>query len=172
VVATWNPSVVFVPDSVHDGKLNPGLAGRIYMFGPEIGCPLLGNGCLAVQLFDVSKPGADPDAHPLEEWRLSSETLKQLQKRDAVGWGYTVFLPWGTYRPDITQIRLKVCYQPPKGFPLYATSGPMRLVDEDQLRTLATGLAQVPRKGVQEQKAGSPTMTQTVVQTAGQQLAR
>src|SRR5947209_19584624 len=46
VVAAWNPAVVSTPDPVHGkwGTPNPGLAGRIYLFGPEIAAPLLGNG--------------------------------------------------------------------------------------------------------------------------------
>src|SRR5438132_14055413 len=40
VVATWNPGVVSTTDPVHDGAQTPGLVGRIYLFGPEIGCPL------------------------------------------------------------------------------------------------------------------------------------
>jgi hypothetical protein len=142
----WNPSVVFTPDPVHDGKANPGLAGRIYLFGPEIGCPMLGNGGLVVQLFDDTKPCAEKEAKPLEEWRLDPVGFKQLQRRDAIGWGYTLFLPWGTYKPEINQVHLKVCYQPPKGFPIYAASSPITLSDPEQLKTLATGLAHVTPK--------------------------
>src|SRR5262249_541613 len=33
--------------------------------------------------------------------------------------GYTLFLPWSRYSPDITKVRLKVRYQPPNGAPLF-----------------------------------------------------
>ena len=40
--------------------------------------------------------------------------------KDAVGWGYTLFLPWGTYQPEITQAQLRLRYEPVNGAPLYA----------------------------------------------------
>ena len=32
-----------------------------------------------------------------------------------VGDGYTLFLPWETYRPEITQIKLQMAYVPHNG---------------------------------------------------------
>ncbi len=159
VLAVWNPEVVFTPDPVHAGTPNPGLAGRIYTFGPTIGYPMLGNGSLVVQLFDDVQTAVDKATAPLEEWRLDPETLKQLQHRDAVGWGYTVFLPWASYKPEITQVHLKVCYIPPKGFPIYAAGGPITLVDPEQMKTLATGLAHAVRKSGPDGKDSSTITT-------------
>ena len=157
IVAVWNPGVVFTPDPVHNGTPNPGLAGRIYMFGPEIGYPMIGNGSLVVQLFEDTKTAADKEGQPLEEWRFDPETLKQLERRDAIGAGYTVFLPWASYKPEITQVHLKVCYQPPKAFPIYAVGAPITLVDPEQMKTLATGLAHVTPKP--DRKDGSTVVT-------------
>ena len=64
VVAAWNPGVVFTPDPVHDGAQTAGLVGRIYLFGPEIGCPLTGDGSLMVDLYDDTAGPAGSAAHP------------------------------------------------------------------------------------------------------------
>lgn len=123
VVATWNPEVVFAPDPVHGGRPTPGLAGRVYLFGPEIDFPLDGDGSLVVDLYNE---GGDKPAM-LEEWRIDHDTLHRLLRKDMIGWGYTVFLPWGTYRPDIQRVRLRACYHPAKGTPLFADNGAMTL---------------------------------------------
>lgn len=163
VVAAWNPAVVSTPDPVHDGTPNPGLAGRIYLFGKEIGCPMLGNGSLYVALFDDSKCGDGKSPAPLEEWRFDAATLKQLEHRDPVGWGYTVFLPWATYKPEITRVHLKVRYEPPHAFPIYASSAPMTLVDPQKMDKWENSVARVvqPGNSVGQQSPGvTPASTQ------------
>jgi hypothetical protein len=127
IVATWNHQVVFVPDPVHGGNEEPGLAGRLYLFGPEISYPLIDEGSVVVDLFDDTKPAGEGQPVPLEEWRLNPDTLKRLAKRDMIGWGYTLFLPWGTYKPEISQVHLKVRYVTAKGIPFFAESGPLSL---------------------------------------------
>jgi hypothetical protein len=126
VVATWDAEVRFAPDPVRGGMMAPGLAGRLYLFGPQIDFPMGADGSVVVDLFDATHPGPLPAA-PLEEWRIDRETLLRLQRRDAIGWGYTLFLPWGTYRPDLGVVQLKVRYEPAKGTPLYAENAPLTL---------------------------------------------
>jgi hypothetical protein len=128
VVATWYPEVVVTPDPAHGGAPVHGLAGRVYLFGPEISFPLAGDGTMVVDLFNDT-----PDAKatvPLEEWRFDKDTLKRLQRRDAVGWGYTLFLPWGTYQPEIKRVHLRLRYEPAKGAPLYTESPAISLKKE------------------------------------------
>ena len=127
VVATWNHQAVFVPDPAHGGVEEPGLAGRLYLFGPEISFPLIEDGSVVVDLYDDTKAPGDGQPIPLEEWRFDPATLKRLAKKDMIGWGYTLFLPWGTYKPEINQIHLKVRYVTAKGNPFFCESGPMSL---------------------------------------------
>ena len=47
-------------------------------------------------------------------------TLQRLVKKDMIGWGYTLFLPWGSYRPNLTKVHLALRYDPEKGPPLFA----------------------------------------------------
>jgi hypothetical protein len=130
VAATWNNKVLFAPDPTHGGAPTPGLAGRVYLFGPDLAHPLAGDGRLSVHLYDhgPTKAGGAPVA--LEEWHIDKDTLKKLLRKDLVGWGYTLFLPWGTYKPEITQVYLQLSYQPPTGPPLQANGAPVTLDHE------------------------------------------
>jgi hypothetical protein len=123
VVATWKNEVAFAPDPSHAGAPTPGLAGRLYLFGPQIDFPLQGDGNVVVDLYDETSG----KSVLLEEWRFDRDTLQKLLRKDMIGWGYTLFLPWGTYKPDVKQVRLKLCYQPPGGSPLYADNPVMTL---------------------------------------------
>jgi hypothetical protein len=127
VMATWVRDVVTTPDPVHQGAPTLGLAGRVYLFGPEVDYPLAGDGGLVVDLYDDSHPVAGQGPKLIEEFRFDPATLHRLLKRDVIGWGYTVFMPWSTYRPDITQVHMRVCYQPHEGAPLYAEGASMTL---------------------------------------------
>jgi hypothetical protein len=119
VVATWQNHVLFAADPVHNGAQTPGLAGRLYLFGPEIGFPMTGDGSLVVDVYDETKEG---QSLMLEQWRLDPKTLAMLLRKDMVGWGYTLFLPWGRYRPDISRVRMKVRYDAPRAAPIFCES--------------------------------------------------
>jgi hypothetical protein len=119
VVVAWNPEIISRPDPAHRGAPTPGLGGRMYLFGEGTDCPLTGDGCVVVDLYEDLSPNASV---PLEEWRIDRDTLRRLLRRDAVGWGYSLFLPWGTYKPEIKQVQLRLHYEPAKGAPLYAES--------------------------------------------------
>jgi hypothetical protein len=122
IVATWTPEVMFAPDPTKQGAPTPGIAGRVYLFGAEVKTPLVGNGTLVVDLYDDAPLAAGKPAVLLEEWRFNKETLKTLCRKDAIGWGYTIFLPWGTYRPDITQVHLQMHYDAPGAMPVYSAN--------------------------------------------------
>jgi hypothetical protein len=126
VVATWKNEVVYAADPTHGGAPTPGIAGRVYLFGPVIDFPRPGDGSVTVELYDET-PTTRREQAPLERWNIDRDTLKRLQRRDFCGWGYSLFLPWATYRPEITQVWLKLRYTPAKGTPLYAESSPLSL---------------------------------------------
>jgi hypothetical protein len=126
VVVAWNPEVVMRPDPANRGVPRPGVAGRMYFFGEGSDCPLVGaDGCVVVDLFDKTHAATGEALVPLEEWRIDKLTLKRLLRKDAVGWGYTLFLPWGTYRREIKEVELRLRFEPVKGTPLYAESSPL-----------------------------------------------
>jgi len=157
-VADWANHVAYAPDPVHNGRPTPGIAGRLYLFGPEMSNSLAGEGSVVVDLYDETHP-AKPDAPPLEEWRFDKETLKRLQRRDWFGEGYTLFLPWGTYRPDITKVRLQLSFHPVKGTPLYAPTSNITLSDDAE--TAGTTLTQHPTRTSTPQTSGQIVSKQT-----------
>lgn len=109
IVCTWQNSVAFVPDPTRGGNPGPGIAGRLYLFGPEVDFPMEAEGTLTVDLAD------ETNGPPvlLERWIIDPETLCRLRKKDMIGCGYTLFLPWSKYRPDITKVRLRSSFQGP-----------------------------------------------------------
>jgi hypothetical protein len=121
--AAWNNQVQYAADTTRDGTPTAGIAGRIYLFGAVADYPFIGDGSVVVDLFDdtirAGEP-AIPGGKKIEEWRFDPTTLKRLAKKDVVGDGYTLFLPWGTYAGDIRKVHLVTRYEPAHGAPVYA----------------------------------------------------
>lgn len=124
LVATWSNKVHFVPDIVHNGTPMPGIVGRIYLMDRK---DLLqtGDGQFIAELYDDSGP--TPGGTMIEKWQIDKDTAKKLLTKDYVGWGYTVLLPLGSYRPDLQKVHLVMRYEPEKGTPLFAAGGPLTL---------------------------------------------
>ena len=150
VVAAWNPEVVSRPDPANRGAPTKGLGGRMYLFGEGNDCPLMGDGCVVVDLYEELLPGEGVNEVPLEEWRIDRDTLKRLLRRDAVGWGYTLFLPWATYRPDLTHVEIRLRYEPVKGSPLYAE--PSSVVLQKVNVIASSGASRTPKPGNEQLK--------------------
>lgn len=127
VVVAWNNKIMYVPDPANNGVPAPGLCGRVYLFGPIPAVPLVGDGALVVDLYDDTPHNGQPSSIHLEQWQFDPVTFRRLLSKDTVGAGYTVFLPWGTYRPDVRTVHMAVRYEPAHGTPLYAPSGPLTL---------------------------------------------
>jgi hypothetical protein len=157
---TWHNQVIFAPDPVRGGVSAPGLAGRLYLFGPNMGYPLAGEGSVVVDLFDPSQKGADGEPKLLERWNLDRDTLQRCQRHDTIGWGYTLLLPWGTYRPDLAQVVLKVRYDPTKGVPIYANPSTITFnpVKDLQVSSSSRPIGAAPKNGeVVQAKASEGT---------------
>jgi hypothetical protein len=154
VVVQWANHVVFTPDPVHNGTPTPGLGGRLWLYGPEIGTPFAGDGGLVVDLFEEVPGGPDGKPVQRERWNIDKDTLHRLLKKDFIGWGYTLFLPWSTYRPEVTQVRLRVCYQPAKGAPIYAQDSSVSLTPAEVANTIV-GQRQSP-DGLKQTSAKAP----------------
>jgi hypothetical protein len=127
IVATWNKEVLFVPDPASNGIPRPGISGRIYLFGPEFSHPLTADGKLTVEMFvpvvsHVDGTHVKAELQRLESWEMDQETLRKLIRKDMIGWGYSVFLPWGTYRPETNQVRLKVRFEGNNEMPVFTES--------------------------------------------------
>ena len=124
VVTTWINKVQYAPDTVHNGAPMPGLVGRVYLFDEEVKYPMVGDGAMVVELYDDT---AGPAEKPLEQWVLDPVSLKKFAKKDTIGWGYSLFLPWSTCRPDVIKVHLTCRYDVPGGTPLFAPPSPLTL---------------------------------------------
>jgi len=131
LVVTWLPRAVQGVDPAHNGQMLVGLAGRVWLLGAD-GLPLVGDGDLKVELYaDPPAPGTPPQN--LVDWTISHDDLHhKCLKRDMVGWGYNLELPWPTYRPEITRVLMRACYKPARGPMLYTSLQPVTLCDENQ----------------------------------------
>ena len=130
VGAAWSNKLNFVADPAHAGTPAPGLAGRLYLFGATPDFPFIGDGGLVVDLFDDTvHPGEPPvqGGKHIEQWRFDPATLKRLARKDTIGDGYTLFLPWGTYKPDIKNVHLVTRYEPKNGPPVYAPANALHI---------------------------------------------
>jgi hypothetical protein len=131
VVAIWSPQVVAGVDPAHNGAPMYGLAGRVFLFGADFKDNLLADGRLVVELYAAPPGQPQAPAVKLETWEIKKEILNGVYRRtDGVGAGYSLSLPWPSYRPDITQVQIQMRYEPERGVPVYAqntvalTSGP------------------------------------------------
>lgn len=131
VVTTWKNQVYFTPDPTRGGAPSPGLVGRIYLFGKEVSYPIACQGSATVDLYDCTPvPGRGPVL--IEQWRIDKDTLARLLHKDGIGWGYTLFLPWGTYRPDLRFVQMRLRFEPPAAYPLYAEISQVTLQDDNR----------------------------------------
>ena len=82
--------------------------------------PLTGEGSLVVYVFDPARADGQGSTVPIEGWRIDKDTLHRLERKDFVGLGYTLFLPWSSYRPDLKSLEVRAQFEPAKGSPIYA----------------------------------------------------
>ena len=128
---TWENHVVVTQDVVNNGRPLVGLGGRVYLFGQELGHPVPGDGMAIIEAADATHANAQTKPQLIERWEIDAETLKRLLRKDMIGWGYSLFLPWQTYRPDITKVQLQVRYVPAKGgLPLFSPPSVITLRNE------------------------------------------
>jgi hypothetical protein len=124
VATAWLNRVQYTPDVVHEGASTPGLVCRVYLFDETEKYPLVADGGITFDLFDDTH---GPAAQPLERWYIDPTTLKKFLKKDTIGWGYTLFLPWGSCRPDVTKVHLTCKYEPATGPALFGPVTPLTL---------------------------------------------
>jgi hypothetical protein len=163
VEAAWEGRVMVTQDIVNNGAPLKGIAGRLYLFGAD-GFPLVGEGSVTVDLCDVTPETTGGQARLIERWEIDRETLRKLAKKDMIGWGYTLFLPWSTYRPEINRVQLQVRYAPDKGLPLFSSQSVISLPTEAPHVTITTrqvvpGAPTVPVPTAPALVPGSPAAT-------------
>ena len=100
----WENHVMTAADTQNGGRPLPGIAGRLYLFGENVGYPLRSGGTVTVVMHEVKKDGS---LKQLADWTIDPVTLQRLGRKDMVGWGYTLFLPWESHNPEIRRVQLQ-----------------------------------------------------------------
>jgi hypothetical protein len=120
IITMWRNRVDSLPDPSREGQMSPGLAGQLFLYDARMQ-PVVAEGSLTVALYDETpRPPGQPANLP-EGWEFKKADLKKLVTMDErFGRSYTLFLPWPTYRPDVTRIRIAVRFDQENGHPLYA----------------------------------------------------
>jgi len=149
IAVTWDKCIAFVPDFTRGGKPNPGLLGRMYLFGAEAALPVACEGALVVDLFDDTPLASGGQSVMKERWNFDKDTLKGCLRKDIIGWGYTFFLPWGSYSPEIKQVHMMVRFTPQTGVPYFSPSQTMVLIHPER------NGSQLARQGGQPGVGGS-----------------
>ena len=133
VHSNWEGRLHVTEDVVNGGRPLAGLVGRLYLMGPDLGAGQKGDGSVVVDLYDATNVHTGTKPVRLEQWQFSQNNLDKLLRKDPIGWGYTLFLPWSTYRPDINRVQLQVTYTPAKGAALYAPPAMVTLRNEGNI---------------------------------------
>jgi len=123
IEAAWESKLRYQPDSP---PTNCAVAGRVRFFSEEKETPQEANGHVTIQLFDQTSPG-DEKAPPLEEWSIDATTVKFFLAANTSSPEYAFVLPWSTYKPEITQVRMEVKYEPKAGQSVTAKSDVLTL---------------------------------------------
>lgn len=117
---TWQPRLAQLPDPTKAGAYGTGLVGQMFLYaaGPKMP-PAQPDGRLTIDLYDESRPGPEPVK--LGSWTFEKDVLRRLVMQDErFGKCYALFLPWPSYHPGITRVKLATRFEPENGFPLYA----------------------------------------------------
>jgi hypothetical protein len=133
VLVYWDNRVRITSDSVNNGRPLHGLAGRVHLFNTASKHTVDADGKMVIELYNMTPVAAGGHPQRLADWTFDTESLRQLKRRCAIGDGYTLFLPWETYRPDITQIKLQLAYVPHDGSPYYTDPMTMTLRPDEPL---------------------------------------
>jgi hypothetical protein len=108
----WRHWIDYLPDPTRDGKMGPGLAGQMFLFSRGLQT-VDAEGTLTVDLYDETPyPPGQPGGNIPERWVFDRDALKKLHSVDErFGKCYVLFLPWVTYRPEVTKVRISVRYE-------------------------------------------------------------
>ncbi len=120
MLAYCHDGIYVVMDKVNGERPMPGLVGQVYLASGGLKSVMVeANGAIHVDLYDVT-PGVQ--THKLVDWTFDKETLKVLKRADKIGLGYTLFLPWETYHPDVKKVQVQMSYLEPGKQPRYGDS--------------------------------------------------
>ncbi|QVL34366.1 hypothetical protein KIH39_10800 [Telmatocola sphagniphila] len=147
MTATWSNRITLAPDPLSGGTLNVGLLGRVYLFKNGYGVPYVSEGLLVIDLFDHTPNPGNPEPRHLEQWRFDETVLPKFEKKDFVGPGYSMYLPWSTYTPDMSKILLQARWCSKDGKSVYFTQSDLITLDHTAVKEYANSHHALPSTG-------------------------
>jgi hypothetical protein len=124
IEATWESKLRYQADSP---PTNCAVAGRVRLFATDQETA----GEITIELYDHTQQPSVPEPVLLQEWRIESDSLKHFLAEKTASPEYNFVLPWSTYKPEITQVRLEVKYEPKSGKMLSTKSDVLTLDHSD-----------------------------------------
>jgi hypothetical protein len=160
IVASWEKRVMWTPDTEHGGKQIPALAGRLYLFGEQVGYPVVADGAVEVDMYDDRPATQGGTSVLVERWLIDEPTLRRLKRKDFLGYGYTLILPSKTVEdhPDLNAVHLTVKFTPRSGTPLFDPGRPIVLSMGDV--PVGVPLAKAPAPAAQAVAQQPPVLPQ------------
>jgi hypothetical protein len=139
VHVTWSDKIVVTTDCGHDrGADLPGIVGRLYLMGADLGHTVRSDGRVVVDLYDASQ------AKFLGRWQISKENMAKFGQKDRIGLGYTLFLPLPPdFKVDSNKFQLQVSYLPDDGPAMFAARSTLT-INKDEFKALATTIRAQP----------------------------
>lgn len=128
----WNNQIHVTQDTENGFRPLPGLAGRFLIFRKGSDQAADAAGEVLVMIHDMSKPAPGVAPPLLTHCRFDPIALKQLKRKQKDGDGYTLFIPWENYRPDLTTVQIQLIFYPKGGQPIHATPELVRLQSSQQ----------------------------------------
>jgi hypothetical protein len=119
ILAVWQNSIMQAADPLRGGAPYPCLVGKLYLFAQgDTGRPIVGEGRVTNELIDESS-GKQVTLH---RWDYPADVMRQLGKKDVLGWCYMMPLPLPEGMPPLTKVRIRTGYLPAKGIAVYNES--------------------------------------------------
>ncbi len=129
IAVTWQNKLAQLPDPARGGAMGTGIVGQMFLFAAAPKMPFaLADGKLVVELFDESPRPGGVEPVRIGGWTVEKDVLRRSVTSDErFGKCYALFLPWPTYTPAVTRVRLTVKYEPESGFALYTAPTTMTI---------------------------------------------
>jgi len=121
VVADWDNEIVVGVDPAKRGETMHGVSGRVYLFAGSKMENVMADGRLVIEMWGINPENPLAGKVCLQPWVIDKDILNReyLNTGGIFGPCYSLKLPWPGYRPDISQVEMRLRYEPAKGIPLY-----------------------------------------------------
>ena len=150
VVVLWTEAVL----RQNDVPMAQGFAGKVYLFGPDSTGPVTAPGKFKVFAYDETKAqnqGADGKSPaPDGTWEFQESDLRSLLKKDAIGWSYSLWVPYGPPVGAERRVNLRLSFTPEGGPQLLSESALIMLPAVDPV-----GSGRPRTAGAEQKKAAA-----------------